>query len=226
MPFPQMPKAIFFDWDGTLVDSFAFLEAAHNHVLQTYDRAPFSPGAFKEYFGKPREEIYPALYADKADEARGKFEAYVKENNTKTLKPMDGAEELLQTLENLNITMGVVSNKLPEFINAEIDHFGWRKYFASSVGAKEAANDKPSPDPLLLGIERANIEPNMHQIWYVGDTEIDQGCAKAAQSFFIFIQSYDQLTPPTLSANEGLIVKNCTEFADLLLQYTKKAIQS
>lgn len=214
------PAAIFFDWDGTLVDSFSFLEAAHNHVLAQYDLPIFEKGGFEQYFGKPREEIYPALYGDKADEARGVFEGFVRDNHKRLLEPMVGAFKCLEAVHDAGIPMGVVSNKLPDFVNAEIDHFGWRPFFKSSVGAREAAQDKPSAAPLILGLERSEISVDMADVWYVGDTHIDQKCAVAAGATFVFIDHDDVGRADGMETAPDITLKNCQDLADLVLQCT------
>lgn len=215
------PRGIFFDWDGTLVNSFSFLEAAHNSVLVEFGMPPFEKDGFAMYFGKPREEIYPAIYGERAEEARGKFEEFVVENHKTLLEPMDDALLLLQTIQKTGIPAGVVSNKKAEFVNAEVDHFGWREFFVTVVGAREAANDKPSADPLLLALQRAGLEPAGADIWYVGDTVIDQKCAENASSPFIYIDHEDDPAHPVFSGKVDLRVKNCAELSDFLLQYVE-----
>lgn len=213
------PAAIFFDWDGTLVDSFSFLEAAHNHVLAAYGRAQFEKGGFRQYFGKPREEIYPAVYGDRAEEARAKFEAFVVENHKALLEPMGDAKMILDVVQKSRISAGVVSNKLSDFVNAEVDYFGWRIFFKSVVGAREAINDKPSADPLLLGLKRAGIESDIADIWYVGDTIIDQKCAANAGSKFVYINYSGEEDNEILQNGPDLTFNGCAEFADFLLQW-------
>ena len=214
------PSAIFFDWDGTLVDSFSFLETAHNFVLSSYGMEPFESGGFSKYFGRPREEIYPALYGDKADEARLEFEKFVFENH-KMIEPMHDTKMLLETLHGVGVSAGVVSNKKPEFVNAEIDHLGWRRFFLSVVGAREAANDKPSADPLFLGVERAQLNLDSEVIWYVGDTVIDHQCAKSAGVPFVYINHENETQNEVLDSKPDLVVKNCSELSGFLLQYGK-----
>jgi phosphoglycolate phosphatase-like HAD superfamily hydrolase len=219
---PHLPKptGIFFDWDGTLVDSFSFLEAGHNHVLAQYGMPLFEKGGFTEYFGKPRDYIYPAIYGERAADAREKFGAFVVENHRTLLKVMPDAELLLQTIVDMGIVCGVASNKAPEFVNAEIDHFGLRKYFSSVVGAREASEDKPSSAPLFLVMERAGLSAPMETVWYVGDTENDQLCANNAGAQFIYIEHGDVIVGCDEKEKIALRVKNCRELSDFLLQYT------
>ena len=219
-----LPKAVFFDWDGTLVDSLAFLEAAHDHILQVFGKAPRAQGWFGDkYFGQPREFIYTDIYEAQSEEAKPLFEAYVRENHIGALQPMDGAQEMLQAFQDHGVPMGVVTNKVREFVGPEIEHFGWDAYFKSLVGANGASDDKPSAAPLLLAIDRASLQGlDIGDIWYVGDTRADMGCAKNAGAKMVYLEylsrddEWLEKYPPLLRA------KNCKEITAFLLQILEK----
>lgn len=185
----QKPDAVFFDWDGTLVDSYAFLNDAHSHVLTALGFEPFRDGEFRQYFGKPREILYRTIYKDKFEDAKALFEIYVMENNHR-IAFLDEADRVLETLHGLGVTMGVVSNKKASFIRKEIENFGWGRYFSSVVGAGEAKEDKPSAAPLLLALAQSGLAPETHHIWYVGDTENDLQCAAEAGCPSVFIKGH------------------------------------
>ena len=120
----SLPKAVFFDWDGTLVDSFAFLHAAHNYTRAQFGMDSFSLDVFAMYFGQPREKLYAEIYgADNIEAAKGHFEHYVYSNHAKDLKPLPGAKELLETLEGLGIPCGVVTNKKGDLVRKEIENY-------------------------------------------------------------------------------------------------------
>lgn len=214
----KLPKAMFFDWDGTLVDSFTFLHKAHNHAQRSLGIAETSLAEFHVYFGRPREILYADMYGDKAEEARRHFESYVRERHLKDLQPMPGAEELLRTLKKLNIAAGLVSNKKGDFIRAEVANFGWGDLFVSIVGAAEAAQDKPSAAPLLLAIDKANITDAKGDIWYVGDTETDLACAKEAGCPAVLVETSHQAVDYSGKYSPALVVRNCPELNEYLLQ--------
>lgn len=209
------PKAIFFDWDGTLVDSFAALEESHNRVLKSYGETPSNPGWFFPYFGGEREVLYNAIYgAERAEEARHKFEAIFAANHCDWITLLDGAEEALTFLDELRIPYGVVTNKHPKFVTAEINHFGWADRFVSLVGAREAAKDKPSPDPLFLALERSGLGITPQDILFVGDTASDLSCAKLADAPCVFIGEAD--SPHLQGYEPAAIVSGVHELKELL----------
>ena len=114
-------KAVFWDWDGTLVDSFSFLHKTHNHVRGIFGMPEFSVAEFGNYFGKPREKLYRDIYgAENIDEAKGHFERCVIDNHHE-IKPMIGAQKLLEAFTARGIPMAVVTNKKGELVKKEIE---------------------------------------------------------------------------------------------------------
>jgi phosphoglycolate phosphatase len=215
----KLPKAVFFDWDGTLVDSFKFLHGAHNHVRGVLGIAPFSLEVFEGYFGQPREKLYRELYGDHMEEAKTHFEAYVFANHLKGLSPTVGAQALLEQLHAMGIPCGVVTNKKGSFVVKEISNFGWERFFVSVVGAAEAQADKPSPAPLWLAVKRAGIVEDMGNIWFVGDTENDLACARDAGAVSILIAGNKENERFSKEFDIGLHRETCADLRDFLLQY-------
>jgi phosphoglycolate phosphatase len=219
------PEAVFFDWDGTLVDSFLFLHAAHNHVRGILGIEPFTLEVFESYFGQPREKLYKELYGDNMEEAKIHFEAYVYANHLAGLVPIEGAQILLGQLYDMGIPCGVVTNKKGAFVVKEIENFGWGKFFKSVVGAAEASDDKPSPEPLFLAVERAGVNCDMANIWFVGDTDNDLACARDAGAVPILISSEKEYVRLSKGFEIALHRENCAALRDFLLQYSRKPLK-
>lgn len=177
--------SIFFDWDGTLVNSLGVIVKAHNHVRVAFGLEPWE---MVDYFGTASQsarDLYPKIYGDKAPDALKMVYAYLEENGRDQTQPLDGAVLLLDALREKNVTMGVVSNKSHHLLVEEIRHMGWDHYFAAIVGAGRAPKDKPNPEPLQLAIKEAGLPDDPAGLLYVGDTETDLrvamgvGCASA-----------------------------------------------
>lgn len=216
------PKAVFFDWDGTLVDSYRFLHDAHNYTRAQFGMPPFTIEEFGNYFGKPRELLYTQIYgAENIEEAKGYFEGYVYAHHAEKLKPLPGAQDLLETLFAMNIPCGVVTNKKRELVEAEIANYNWQKHFVSVVGAGEAGEDKPSPKPLKLALQHAGLGLQLDDIWFVGDTDNDLACSNGVGTQSILIAS-DELASPLLSEfRVDLHANNCAALREFLLQYAE-----
>lgn len=218
-------SGVFFDWDGTLVDSFEFLHGAHNHVCAILGRPQFSLETFSGYFGQPREKLYTEIYGEHRESAKTHFENYVMANHTTGIKPVEDARNVLQYLHEAQIPCGVVTNKKTDLVRAEIRNYGWDKYFASVVGAGEAEKDKPSAAPLHLAVERAALSATPQQIWFVGDTDNDLACAAeyGARSVFIAEEEKDAIAA---DYHIDHYFPHCTSFYDFLLQSGLNSIKT
>lgn len=225
MTLSSLPSAIFFDWDGTLVDSYTLLEAAHNHTLGLLGFAPLGEGVFASYFGKPRDLLYNALYPGKFDEAKAAFEHYYRSHHLTGIRVLPGVESLLAFLAGQGVICGVVTNKKADFIRAEIIHLGWQDYFSAVVGAGDAAADKPSPAPLQLAIELSGIKAPVYDIFMVGDTENDIICASSAGCKSVLIAPEREQKAVLEHCSPEFSFENCENFEEFLLHSLKKEIK-
>ena len=68
------PRAVLFDWDNTLVDSWATIADALNTTLQTFGHAPWTMAEVKTRVRKSMRDSFPKLFGARAAEAgRGFF---------------------------------------------------------------------------------------------------------------------------------------------------------
>lgn len=193
MHFPHdstLPEVVFWDWDGTIADSYSYLNDAHNYTLTRLGFAPFEDGAYRSYFGKPRDYLYPAIYKDKADQAIEIFQNYVFGNAHK-VGIFDGCEDVIRYLNAKNIRMGIVSNKKAHFIREELRHQRFGECFSVIVGAGEAEADKPSCALLRLAVEKISSQAiTPEAIWFIGDTENDLACARNYGAKAVFLKGH------------------------------------
>ena len=181
-------KGVFFDWDGTLVDSLPLLFAAHNHVRGELGYPLWTREEYAKAIVYSTRELYPKLYGDRAQEAQDKLYSYIKENHIKEMKILEGAPEVVEYLTRHDVPIGIVSNKRHDVLQAEVEHLGWHGHFGVYQGAGVAKLDKPSGEPLLHALRQHKSGLGIGDIIYVGDTESDLSCAKEAGCPCIFIR--------------------------------------
>ncbi|MEE2761458.1 MAG: HAD family hydrolase [Pseudomonadota bacterium] len=173
------PRAIIFDWDNTLVDSWPTIHAANNAALVAMGKQPWTQAESEARVRKSMREAYPKLFGDRWQEARDIFYTHFRANHLNELRALRGRDAMLGVIQQARIYMGIVSNKDGELLRAEVAHLGWTNYFGAVVGANDAVRDKPAPEPIFLslGPSRQSASPG---VWFVGDTDIDMECAVAA----------------------------------------------
>jgi phosphoglycolate phosphatase len=170
------PLAVLFDWDNTLVDSWDTIHEALRHTFVNMGREPWSVAEVKARTRLSLVEAFPPLFGERWQEARAHYFERFHQIHIDRIKPLPGADAMLDTLVGLGLPLGVVSNKTGATLRLEAEHFGWTKHFKRLVGAGDATADKPAAAPILMALETVGLPPDK-DIWYVGDTALDMECA-------------------------------------------------
>jgi len=209
----RRPKAILFDWDNTLVDTWPCIGRATNITLEAMGHEPWDEAELRRRVAGSLRDTFPTIYGDRWEEARDIFYKAFADVHLEMLVAADGAEALLREAAKAGVYLGVVSNKTGKYLRAEAAHLGWSDLFGRLVGAQDAARDKPAPDPIHMALENSGISAGS-AVWFVGDAPIDVTCGKAAGCVTIFVGK------PALEANvtelPDHLVSDCKALADLL----------
>jgi phosphoglycolate phosphatase len=170
------PQAILFDWDNTLVDSWATIHEALNVVMAAMEKPLWSLQETKERVRLSLRESFPIHFGEQWEEARQIYLDAFRAIHLERLSSLPGRGELLRALFREGIFLGVVSNKTGSLLRREVDRIGWSAFFGSVIGAGDAAVDKPDAAPVALALESSGIKAG-DVVWFVGDTGVDMECA-------------------------------------------------
>lgn len=210
------PDAIFFDWDGTLVDTLPGLLIAHNHVRTHFGLEHWTRDQFHKEMKYSSRELYPKIYGERADEAVTVLRAYMDENIIKHLTPLKNAEVALRRIHKAGIPIGIVSNKRQEFLTREIEHLGWGRYISIEAGSGFAARDKPSGAPIRKALAAVQITPEESIVWFVGDTETDMLAAADASCLSVLILHGEQRVEIVEKHSPAYVFQDCQDLLTAL----------
>lgn len=179
------PQAILFDWDNTLVDTWPCISKAVNITLERMGHEIWSETEIRERVAGSLRDTFPKIYGDRWEEAREIFYESFAAVHLEMLRVLPGADALVRTINAKGVYLGVVSNKVGQYLRAEALHLGWMPLFGKIVGAQDAARDKPTLDPVHLALDGSGLRLGSH-IWFVGDADIDVECGRAGGCTTIF----------------------------------------
>ncbi len=182
---PARPDAILFDWDNTLVDGWAAIQAGLNAAFRAFSLPEWSHEQVLANVRRSLRESFPELFGAEWERAREIFYAAVRATHLQVLKPMPGAFAAVRAAASLG-PAAVVSNKQGPLLRAEAAHLGWAPHFAALVGAGDAEADKPDPAAILLALRPIGIAPT-RAVWYVGDTALDMQAARRAGCLAVLV---------------------------------------
>lgn len=178
MAGPARPRALLFDWDNTLVDTW---ETIHDALVATFTAMGHQPWTMQETklrVARSLRDAFPAIFGARWEQAQRLYLDTFIATHLERLRALAGAAELIAELASAGFYLGVVSNKTGPILRREADHLGWSRHFRRLVGAGDAALDKPHAAPVLLALDGSAIACG--ETWYVGDTALDMECARNA----------------------------------------------
>ena len=187
------PRALLFDWDNTLVDTWPCIARATNITLETMGLPTWSPEEIRIRVAGSLRDTFPAIYGDRWEKAREIYYRAFEAVHLEMLTPLPGAEALLKSAAP-ELILGVVSNKTGKYLRKESNHLGWDEYFNRLIGAQDADRDKPAPEPIHLALEGSGVTAGP-DVWFVGDAPIDVECGRAAGCTTILVHGGDDRTP-------------------------------
>ena len=203
----QRPRAILFDWDNTLVDSWSVIHDALVVTFQAMGRAPWTLEETKQRVRHSLRDAFPRLFGTRWEEARRLYLDAFTAIHLDRLTAIGGAEALLAGLAQDGYYLAVVSNKTGALLRREAERLGWSRYFRRMVGAGDASADKPDPAVIDAALSGTGIGPA--ETWLVGDTALDIECAAAAGCVPVLLLALDARAEETPKASPALRFSDC-----------------
>jgi phosphoglycolate phosphatase len=168
-------RAVLFDWDGTLLDSYT----ADTHAYLAMFRALGIDWGLEElarHYSPNWYRVYRAARITRArwDEADRLWAVAYRRENPELLP---GARRILQTLKR-EFLLALVTSGNRRRVRRQLREFELADSFSVCVCGEDAPRKKPHPAPLQLALAQLRMEPE--ECVYVGDAPEDVEMARRA----------------------------------------------
>lgn len=178
-----MFEAVFFDLDGTLVDTAPDLAAALNALRREQGLAPEAPEKLRPHASRGTRGMLEAglgLTPEDQDYRRAfnRFLHLYRQGLCVDSKLFSGMDEVLARCEARGIKWGVVTNKHARFTLPLLSQLGLRDRCAAIVSGDSTPHPKPAPDPVRLACALAGVSASASL--YLGDDPRDILAGNAA----------------------------------------------
>jgi phosphoglycolate phosphatase len=172
-------KAVLFDFDGTLIDSYEAITASVNHVRAAHGLPPLGEPEVRRHVGRGPSYLLEHTVPGSdpaADVAR--YRAHHPSVMRGGTRLLDGAAEVLRALKASGRLVALCSNKPRGFSTELLDYLGLAGLVDQVLGPEDVARPKPAPDMLLKALDRLGVRAA--EALYVGDMVVDIQTARGA----------------------------------------------
>src|SRR5262249_27059187 len=150
-PASQHLRAVLFDFDGTLADTYPGIAASVNHLRAGYGLAPLAIDEVRRKVGRgPIYLMQQTVPAGNAAENVERYKAHQPSVMLSGTRLFPGVKEVLSALRALQLRLAVCSNKPRDLTVELLGHFDLAPMFDVVVGPEDVSKLKPAPDMLLL----------------------------------------------------------------------------
>ena len=211
-------KAVFFDLDGTLVDTLDDLTNAINTALTQFDQPKLSREESRLLIGNGGHAFVsgalPPDRQDLHDDVLGAMWKSYRDNNFANSRIYDGMTETIEGLRQRGVGVAVVTNKDQAFAEKMLEQFFGGEFFDYIAGIGADGIVKPDPASTLKALDSMGILPQ--ECLFVGDSDVDINTARAAGIRSVGVSWGFRGRIELEAANADIVIDSPGEILDLL----------
>ncbi len=178
-----MQKIVIFDMDGTLIDSKKDITLSINAIREAhYSLEPLSESFVVDAINADVRNLPKLFYGTEGYEKKDQlaFEKHYTEQCTQNVFLYKGVLEMLHSLKEQDVKLGVATNAPTKFAKLMLDSLDVLDFFGLVVGADEVKKSKPNPEMLIKILGFYNYNRERDSAWMVGDNSKDMQSAISA----------------------------------------------
>jgi HAD superfamily hydrolase (TIGR01509 family) len=168
-------KAVIFDMDGVLVDSFEANRKAFDAVLSRRYGFNVSKEEFLGYFGRDPRDItrmilknHGVVDLDEVDDIYAEKRTVFNRLAGEEVKLLPGVVKTLSRLKDMGFKLAVASSNSRSSIEYITGRMGIAGYFEAYVGFEDTVKAKPDPEIFLKAAEKLGVKPA--ECWVIEDS--------------------------------------------------------
>jgi HAD superfamily hydrolase (TIGR01509 family) len=204
-------RAVIFDWDGTLLNSYHADAQAFLKMFRELD-IPWSDGDFVRHYSPDWHNVYRGvgLPVGRWAEADRLWRHFYRSERPRL---QAGTRATLQRLSD-RFSLALVSSGSAWRVRAQLRGFALSTYFKVSVFGDEIPRRKPHPAQLRVALQKLGVEPRAAV--YVGDAPEDVMMAHRAGVAAVGVRAQSPVAERLLKARPEFMIANIADLPRLL----------
>lgn len=176
-----MIKAVLFDIDGVLINSF---DANLKFFQDLLSKAGYSPPTRNMYAPMYHLSMTDVIKEVTKSHSEKEIQRIWEMGNKRAvdyplhlLKLQIGVKETIKKLHK-KYSLGIVTSRVKNGVFEFPELASLQQYFSTVIAYEDTTNHKPHPEPLLFAAKQLKVKPS--EVVYIGDLDNDIQAAKAA----------------------------------------------
>ena len=217
-----MQKIVFFDLDGTVLDTLPDLAKSANYALKQLGYPTQSVETVRMAIGHGIRNLLKELMncndEEQLEKCREIFKDYYGAHKADTTKPFDGILDTLQDLKKEGYKLVLISNKYDPATQDLAKHF-FGDIFDGVYGSRDDILAKPYRDLFELACQEHGL--SQEGVIYVGDSEVDCEFAHNCGMTLIAVDWGFRTRDQLVEAGADIIVSSTKELYDTIVSLSK-----
>jgi HAD superfamily hydrolase (TIGR01509 family) len=207
-------ECILFDWDGTLLDSFAADAQAYFGMFDALGMS-FSMEELKRHYSPNWHKVYRAARLPRAkwEQADRLWMRFYKQHRPE-MQP--GAFRVLQSLDR-RFTLGLVSSGSRARVRRQLREHRVSELFRAKVCSEDAPRRKPHPASLRMALDKLRLAPQV--CIYIGDAPEDIEMAHRAGMRAIGVLGGSPVPQRLRAASPDALIETIRELPAMLKRF-------
>jgi phosphoglycolate phosphatase len=212
----QPLRGVLFDWDGTLLNSYAADTAAYLAMFREME-IPWGVAELEQHYSPNWYNVYRAASLPRA-KWRAADESWRVNYARHRPKLLPGVRRVLSLLARRH-TLGLVTSGDRDRVHRQLREFRLWSHFAARVCSDDTRLRKPHPAPLRLALRHLGLHPA--DTVYVGDSPEDlQMARRAGVRAAIGVLGPFPTEKRLRAAKPDLLLESITELPAALLRFS------
>lgn len=197
------------------MNTIPLIIASYEHAMVEVLGVRPTPEEARGWIGETLYGTFGSRFPERAQELVDSYIAWNLAHLDELLEDFPGTPELLAALHASGAVVGVATSKRRVSAESTLRSAGLEGAIDVTVAMEDTALHKPSPEPLLLAVERLGGRPA--EAVYVGDAVVDVRAARAAGMASIAVTWGAASRASLEAAGPDLLVETIAELRSLLL---------
>ena len=168
---------VLFDLDGTLIRSEEISFQCMDEAFQVVMGRRMKEEERIALMGRAVSQVLHEMHGDRGMKISETGHLLYR-NRISEIPLYEGINEMLDSLSERGIRMGIVTSSRGDLVNDILDSLSISRYFDTVVTQDSTSRHKPEPEPVLECLKRLSVEPG--NAIYIGDQPWDMISASSA----------------------------------------------